>query len=105
MNSFSVNNRLIVETYKKEGLKTEIRNGFALIDQKVSLKGLKVLVDAKLNDGTIVPSGSTAYVKEETLHNAAWAKTPLKCDTLSGTFMVMDLTHVEFIAPPEGTVA
>lgn len=101
MNSFSVNNRFVVEVYQKEALKSEIRNGLAMIGQKVSLKGLRILVDAKLNDGTLVPKGSSAWIKEETLHTAAWAKTPLQCDTLSSKFFIVDLAHVEFISPPE----
>lgn len=96
----SMNNKLIVEAYKKEGLKATEKNGFAMITQKMSLKGLRVLVDAKLSDGTFVPRDSTAYIKEEYLHTAAWAKNPLQCDTLRDQFLIVDVAHVEFIAPP-----
>lgn len=98
--SRSMNNRLIVEAYKKEGLKSSINNGFAMIAQKVSLKGLKVLMDAKLADGTFVPKGSTAYVKEETLHTQQWAQKALEVDTIPVPFLIIDLSYVEFVAPP-----
>lgn len=101
----SFNNRLIVEAYRKDGLKSHVSNGFAFIEQKVSLKGLTVLIDAKLSDGTLVPKGSTAYIKEELLHTAAWAQKILQSDTLPTQFIVVDITHVEFIAPPKGDAA
>ena len=96
----SMNNRLIVEAYQKQGLQTTISQGFAFIEQKVSLKGLKVLIDAKLADGTIVLAGSTAYIKEEVLHTAPWAQKSYQCDTFLVPFMPIDATHVDFITPP-----
>lgn len=105
MNKFSVNNRLVVEAYKKEGLKSDVKNGFATIAQKVSVKGLTVLMDAKLADGTLVPRGSVAYIKEETLHNQQWAQKALEADTIGVPFLIVDLTHVEFITPPRDSAA
>jgi len=96
----SMNNRLIVEAYKKEGLKSTISQGFAYIEQKVSVKGLTVLVDAKLSDGTFVPKGSIAYIREESLHTQAWAQKVLECDTLKTPFIIVDISNVEFISPP-----
>ena len=96
----SMNNRLIVEAYKKEGLKTVVNQGFAMIEQKVSLKGLKVLMDAQLSDGTFVAKGSTAYIKEELLHTQPWAKQSYTCNFLNEPFMPIDITHVDFIVPP-----
>lgn len=98
--SRSMNNRLVVEAYKKEGLKSSVSNGFAMIAQKVVVKGLMVLMDAKLNDGTFVPKGSTAYVREETLHTQQWAQKTLEADFLKVPFLIIDLNYVEFIAPP-----
>jgi len=97
--SRSVNNRLIVEAYKKEALRATEKNGFAFVSQKLSLKGLKVLMEARLSDGTIVPKGSVAYVKEETLHTQQWAQKAMDCDAIEGQFLILDLNHVEFIAP------
>lgn len=99
----SVGNKLIVESYQKEGLKSSVSNGFAFVEQKVMLKGLKVLVDAYLSDGTHIPVGSLAYIKEEELHTKPWAQKILQCDALSQTFIVVDLSNVEFIAPPKWT--
>lgn len=100
MNQFSVNSRLVVEAYHKDGLKKSVNSGFATIAQKVSVKGLKVLIDAKMNDGTIIPAGSTAYIREETLHTQPWAQKILECDTIRGQFMIAEMSHVEFISPP-----
>lgn len=101
----SFNGRLIVEAYKKEGLKSHVSNGFAFIEQKVSLKGLSVLIDAKLSDGTLIPKGSTAYIKEELLHTSPWAQKILQSETLPGQFIVVDIANVEFVAPPRGDAA
>jgi len=98
-------NKLIVEAYRKEGLKTHVSNGFASIQQKVIVKGLIVLMDAKLSDGTFVPKGSTAYIKEETLHTAPWAQKILECDFLQGQFIIADMAHVEFLSPPTAPAA
>lgn len=103
--SRSMNNRLIVEAYKKEGLKSSVNNGFAMIAQKVVVKGLKVLMNAKLSDGTLVPKGSTAYIKEETLHTQQWAQKALESDNVKVPFLIVDLNYVEFISPPvEGSL-
>jgi len=94
--TFSLNNKLILEEYKKEGLKTEIRNGIATPGQANGLKGLKVLVDAYLSGDRRIPKGSTVYIKEEILHNhATTVFKPLTCATLSGKFMVVDAMYVE----------
>jgi len=97
----SVNNRLIVETYKKESLKAVERNGFASISQKLALKGLKVLIEAMLSDNTLVQKGSIVYIKEEILHTQAWAQKTLECDAIEGPFLIVDLVHVEFIVSPK----
>lgn len=108
MSNYSINNRLILETYKKDGLQATVSKGFASVQQKVSLKGLKVLMDAQIVlHGTMqfIPAGSTAYIKEEKLHSSEWALKPLRCDTLPMEFIVVDATHVDFVAPPPGDVA
>lgn len=96
----SMNNRLIVEVYKKEALRSTEKNGFAFVSQKLSLKGLKVLVDVKLNDSTFIREGSIAYIKEETLHTAPWAQKAMDCNAIGQPFLIIDLSHVEFIQPP-----
>lgn len=96
----SMNNRLVVEAYKKEALQSSVSNGFAFIQQKVSVKGLKVLMDARLADGTFVARGSTAYIREEVLHTQPWAQKILQCDTIDVPFIIADIAQVEFISPP-----
>lgn len=100
----SFNNRLIVEVYQKEGLKSAVSNGFAFIQQKVNVKGLKVLMNAKLSDGTFIAKGSTAYIKEESLHTAAWAQKILESDTI-GSFIIVDMVNVEWVDPPGAPAA
>lgn len=95
---FSLNNRIIVEPYIKEGLKPKISGGIATPGQRDGLKGLKVLVDAYLSDGTKVEVGDKVYIREEVLHTHPWASKTLTCDSIEGKFLIVDLTYVEFIA-------
>ena len=97
----SLNNRLVVEPYRKEALRANVRNGFATLDQKLAVKGLMVLMDAKLNDGSTVPKGSKAYIREEALHTQPWAQKVSESDAVEGQFLIVDLNHVEFIVLPD----
>jgi hypothetical protein len=101
-NPCSFNNRLIVEKYVKEELRHKERNGLAFIDQKLNLKGLKVLANAYLSGGIVVQKGSIAYIKEEALHSQAWAQKSLEAPgALNVPFLIVDMAHVELIVPPE----
>lgn len=97
----SINNRLIVEPYKKEGLKATVTNGFAMVTQKVSLKGLLVLMDAEINlpnGGYMrVRPGDTVYIKEELLHTQQWAQKIYQSDAIQGDFMIIESTYVDFV--------
>jgi len=95
----SMNNKLIVEAYKKEGLRANVQNGFAKPDQKTSLKGLKVLVDARLTNDTVITKGSTVYIKEEELHTKPWAAKILESEAVGVPFIIVDLTNIEFVDP------
>ncbi len=99
--TFSVNNKLILEPYVKEALKAEFRGGIAVPGQRDGLKGLKVLISARLSDGQFIPKGSTVYIKEETLFNHTWASKVSTCDTVSGKFISVDYSFVEFIVTPD----
>lgn len=100
---FSINNRLILEVYKTDrGLKATERNGFAMISQKVTVKGLKVLIDAHLYDGDSqtsmrIPRGSLAYIREEYLHTQPWAQKIMESDAIGEQFIIVDIKMVEFI--------
>lgn len=98
---FSLNNRIIVEQYIKEGLKAKVSGGIATPGQRDGLKGLKVLVEAHLTDGTKVYAGDKAYIREEVLHTHPWASKTLTCESIEGKFLIVDLTYVEFIASGE----
>src|SRR5271166_6467748 len=98
-NPTSFNNRLIVEKYVKGALRTTERNGFAIIDQKLNLKGLKVLVDSYVTVGStswLIYKDSIAYIKEELLHTQPWAQKALESDAIQGQFLIVDVVHVEF---------
>lgn len=121
MNAISLNNRFVVEAYLSDRqIKSTNHGGFAMIQQKVTLKGLRLLIDAKV-DGLgshtiktafvhsvpaseseevaprIVPKGSIAYIREEYLHTQPWAKQLLECEGIEGKFMIVDIQYVEFI--------
>lgn len=96
----SMNNRLIVEAYKHEGaIRKTVSHGIATPDQKTRLKGLQILVEAKLADGTIVPKGSIAYFKEEDLFAQPWAKKLLTLENSEVQFIIVDLKDVAMIKP------
>ena len=101
----SFNNKLILEAYTHTEIRPEGNRGWITAGQKNNLKGLKVLIQAVLSDGTVVPAGSTAFIKEETLHSALFAKNKLKCDTIPGEFILATMNDVECLDPPEGGVA
>lgn len=106
MNQFSLNNRLVVETYKTDkSLRANVSNGFATIAQKSGLKGLRVLIGTTLSDGRHIPAGSTAYIKEELLHTATWASKPLEADTIPVPFLVVEMSVVDFVNIPEDPAA
>lgn len=94
--TFSVNDRLILEQYVKEGLKPKMQGGIATPGQRDGVKGLRVLISATLSDGTEIPAGSLAYIREEILHTHPWASKPLTCDTLSEKFMIVERNYIEF---------
>lgn len=101
---FSLNNRLIVEQYIKEGLKAKVSGGIATPGQRDGLKGLKTLIETTLSDGRRIPKGSMAYVREETLHTQQWASKPMTSDAIPEKFIILDLAYVDFIDIPEGTI-
>ena len=101
----SFNNKLILEAYTHTEIRPEGSKGWITVSQKNNLKGLKVLVQATLPDGTIVPAGSTAYLREDFLHTSPAAKNKLKSDTLPGEFILVTMNEVEYISPPEGGAA
>lgn len=106
MSTYSINNKLVVEAYDKDAqLRSTIKNGIAVIEQTILLKGLKVFVSTKLSDGTYIEAGSMVYIKEKLLHESPWAKVKLRCDTFSGEFMIIDSQYVEFIEPPKPSAA
>jgi hypothetical protein len=96
--AYSMNDKLILEPYDHgQGLKTEIRNGLAFVQQKVNLVPLRVLVEARLNDGSYIPSGAIVYLEEDALcgKTATWAKVVRKCKALKDQqFIIVDKQHI-----------
>lgn len=94
-------NRFILESYKEDrALKTVEKNGFAMVSQKISLKGLRLLADANIMfQGAygFYPAGSIAYVKEGALQSAAWAKIAFTAEGIEGEFIIADPLAVEFV--------
>ena len=101
----SFNGKLILEAYTHTEIRSEGNKGWIQAAQKNNLKGLKVLVNAVLTDGTEIVAGSTAYIKEELLHTQPWAKNKMKSDTLPGEFILVTTNEVEYISPPSGSAA
>lgn len=97
---FSLNNKLVLEEYIKEGLKAQMVAGIATPGQRDGIKKLKVLVGTRLADGRDIPAGSYAYLREEALHTQAWSSKLFTTSGIVGKFMIVDLPWVEFIETP-----
>lgn len=95
----SLNGRFIVESYKEDrALKATVQNGFAMVSQKVSLKGLKVLADVQNTTGQYIAyKGDIAYVREAYLQSQPWAKATFTSDAIDGEFIIIEQAHVEFV--------
>lgn len=95
--SLAMNGKFILAPYQSERvLKAKETNGFAMLAQKTSVVGLKVLVPTKSN-GEIVPVGAMAYVKEEFLYTQPWAKAVYESAGIEGKFIIVDQNNVEFV--------
>lgn len=99
----SLNNRFILESYKEDrALKATVTNGFAMVQQKVSLKGLKLLVNISgTKDGAYFTfnAGAMVYIREEYLQNQPWAKKFFTSDAIEGEFMIVEAQFIEFVVP------
>jgi hypothetical protein len=98
----SLNNRFILEPYSGDRtLKSKNEVGFALVQQKTSIVGLRLLMDAVVFSGTQcgVPysKGSLAYIKEELLFTQPWASKVYESDAIEGKFIIVDAAHIEFV--------
>jgi hypothetical protein len=99
----AINGRVIVETYKEDrALKSKVQNGFATIEQKSQLVGLKALADGLLTaaqgESQYVAKGDVVYIREALLRDAAWAKVSFTADLIEGNFMIVESQYVEFVA-------
>lgn len=98
---FSVNNRLVLESYKADRtLKANVSSGFAMVAQKSSVVGLRLLAPARISIGDswyVLSKGSIAYIREEVLHTAIWAQKTLECDLIEGKFIITDISQIEFV--------
>lgn len=95
----SLNGRFIVESYKEDrGLKTTVQNGFAMVQQKVSVKGLKLLTDVQNASGQYIAyKGDIVYIRESSLQSQPWAKATFTSDAIEGEFIIVEQSHVEFV--------
>lgn len=86
----SLNDTFLVEPYEQgQGLKGNIKSGFAYIAQKQNLIGLKLVIDAKLSDGSVVKAGSKIYIAEDLLTTQEWAKKNKTADFTEGKEFVI----------------
>ena len=103
MNLRSINGYVVCEPYNKDkGLEAKVSRGFASVNQKKSLKGLKILADCAVGD-KVYPAGSIAYFKEEVLYTETWSRMELDCTSLGETKCILaELRFVVMIHEVEG---
>lgn len=99
--SYSVNNVLVVESYKGDRVKkSTVSNGFAFMEQKVSVKPVKLLVNAKITIGNEVielPRGTLIHLKEEFLLADPIAQKLYKSPGIEEDFLLVPFHHVQLI--------
>lgn len=94
----SFNRKIVCEPYKaKAGLKSKINRGVAVVQQKTEVIGLKVLIDAKVDNELQLKTGDIIYVKEETLHTVKSYQNALECPDIKEPFVIVDFGHVDFV--------
>lgn len=94
-------NKFIVEPYVGErSLRSNNSSGFAMIEQRTALKGLRTLADATIAVGAAwecFPKGSIVYVREELFFQPGWGQKVYNADGIVGGCMIVDYNNVEFI--------
>lgn len=94
----TVNNKIFCEPYSGgKDLKSEVKSGFATVQQKNNLVGLRVLADAVVKNGDKlleIPKGSVVLFNEETLFLQKQYHTPIKNDFLKEPCIIADFSHV-----------
>lgn len=93
----SYNRKILCEPYISKGaIESEVKKGMAFVKQKSKVVGLKVLIDAQIDENIIIKKGSFVYVLEEILHNQTSYQKPLTADVINEPFVVIDFGHVVF---------
>jgi hypothetical protein len=97
----ALNGLFILEPYQQgQGIRTEVRAGLALPGQKLNLVPLKLMADSKV-DGQIFKSGSIAYIQEDILMTAQWAKLTRKAPGIEGEFIIVESRYVSAVKQKE----
>lgn len=94
----SVNNKIFCEPYTGgKSLKSEVKSGFATVQQKNNLVGLKVIADATITVGARtleIPKGSVVFFNEETLYVHQQYHAPIKNNVFEEPCVIADFNHV-----------
>ena len=94
----SVNRKILCKPYvSSKSIKSEVTKGMAMIVQKSTLVGLKVLMDAQVDADTLIKKDSYVYISEEVLHNQPIYQKPLTASCLEEPFVTVDFGHVVFV--------
>jgi hypothetical protein len=86
----ALNGVLLCETFKTNTVKKKERSGFAVMDQKVALVGLKVLVGSDE-----IPTGYTVYVRGEACQTG-WGKETFESEGML-PFIRVPLTEIIYV--------
>lgn len=93
----SFNRKIVCEPYVSKGaIQSEVKQGMSFIKQKSAVIGMKVLMDARIDDSIEIKAGSLVYILEETLHNQAAYQKPLSSTGVKEPFVLIDFGHVVF---------
>ena len=88
MKMTSLDGIALCKPYKHEGLKAEVKSGFASVSQKTGVVPLEAIVPGKVRD-TMFMKGQTIYVLEEDLVTAAWGKAVRRVEGQEESFIIV----------------
>jgi hypothetical protein len=94
----SVNKKVICEPYKEpRGIKGGISSGVAFVKQKNNIYGLRVLMDAAIDDRISLKAGDVVYLTEEMLYTNKNYSNPMECKEVKEQFVIIEFNHIVFI--------
>lgn len=100
MSVTSYNNIVICEPYKgARKVQSKVTSGFASVEQKSKIVGLKVLVDSVISEKLTIKAGDVVYLAEERLFIDG--RKPMNADAVSEEFITIGFNEIILVKGQE----